>query len=113
MTPLEEIRHLRAENTALHALVAELHRALQATRDDIGALQTTVAQRHAARDPKKGPPGFVKRTTPAPPRARPARKKRAAAHNQARRRAEPTQIIYHACERCLALLRQQSSLTRS
>jgi hypothetical protein len=100
MTTRDEITQLRTENAALQALVAELQRALQAVQDEIGQLQTTVAQLETARDQKKGPPGFVKRNTSAPPAERPARKKRAAVHNRARQRAEPTQIIYHEFERC-------------
>src|SRR5437763_3713550 len=109
MTASDEIMRLRAENAALAAeaatlrvVVAELQSALQAAQEEIAQLQTTVAQLQAVRDQKKEPPGFVKRNTPAASRERPARKKRAAAHNQARRRAEPTQIIYHEYDRCPA-----------
>jgi hypothetical protein len=100
MTALDESTQLRAENAALQALVAELQSALQAAHEEIGQLQTTVAQLQAVQEQKKGPPRFVKRNTPPALAERPARKKRAAAHNQARRRAEPTQIIYHEFERC-------------
>lgn len=107
MTAPDEIRQLRAENAvlqtenaALQAQVAALQSALQAAQEQIAQVQATVSQVQAAQEQKKGPPGFVKRATPPAPAERPARTKRAAEHNHARQRAEPTQIIYHAYERC-------------
>jgi len=105
MRPTDELRQLRAENallrevqTTLQAQVATLQVALAAAQEQIAQLQTEVVRLQAERD-QKGPPAFVKGNTPLAPTRGP-RKKRAAGHNQARRRAEPTQIIYHVLEHC-------------
>ena len=108
MTEHEELVHLRAENATLRAVVAALQSAGQAAQERIAVLEATVAQLQAAPHAPKGPPPFVKKNTPPPAGERPARKKRAAPHNKARRRAEPTQIIYHEfarCPQCTHLLR--------
>src|SRR5262249_29959290 len=66
--------------------------------EQIAQLQAEVVRLQTEQDHKKGPPAFVKpNTPPGPPRG--PRKKRAAGHNHGRRRAEPTQIIYHVLDR--------------
>ena len=109
MIALEEVTRLRGENAALQTenatlrvLVAQMQTELQTAQEQVAQLQTTVAQLQAERDQKKGPPAFVKGNTPPPAAQRGPRKKRAAAHNKARPRAEPTQIIYHVLEHCPA-----------
>jgi hypothetical protein len=99
MTGTDELRQLRAENAllrqaqpTLQAQVATLQAALAAAQEQIAQLQTEVVRLAAERDQQKGPPAFVKPNTPPGP-ARGPRKKRAAGHNQARRREEPTQSI--------------------
>jgi hypothetical protein len=106
MTGTDELGQLRAENALLRqaaalwqAQVATVQAALAVAQEQIAQLQTEVVRLQAERDQQKGPPAFVKGNTPAAA-ARGPRKKRAAAHNHARRRAEPTQIIYHVLEHC-------------
>ena len=83
MTPAEG-QTLLAENAALKRLVAEL-------QEQVGVLRDRVAELE-----KKGkPPTFAKASRPEKEGPK-TRKKRAASHNQARRREEPTRIERHA-----------------
>ncbi len=100
MTVSDEVTQLRTENAVLRTLNGELQCALQAAQERIATLEATLARLQTAQEQTKKAPPFVKKNTPTPSAERPARKKRAAAHNKARRRAEPTQIIYHEYERC-------------
>jgi transposase len=90
MTLEDEVARLRAENAELHTLVAQLQDHLAAALARIAELE----QQHRA------PPPFVKPNKPARPDPKPARKKREARHNQARRRETPTRTLEHALDRC-------------
>jgi transposase len=89
MTLEDEVARLRAENAELHSLVAQL-------QDQLAAALARIAELEQQR---RDPPPFVKPNKPARPDPTP-RKKRAAHHNQARRREPPTQIVQHALDRC-------------
>jgi hypothetical protein len=82
MTLEEEVMALRAE--------------LAVARETIAQLQARIAELEKRKAP---PPAFVRPHTPTD-QPRPPRRKRAAAHNAGRKREEPTQIAYHALERC-------------
>lgn len=83
-----------AENAQLRQQVTDLQEQLRVALERIRRLEAT----------KTPPPSFVKANVPERATPKPARKKRAAEHNRARRReAEPTQIIEHriaACPEC-------------
>src|SRR5207237_1316523 len=82
MTLEDEVAALRAENALLRA--------------ELAAAQARIAELEKRKTPV---PGFVKANTERKDRAEP-RKKRAPEHNAGRRRAEPTQTVQHAYERC-------------
>src|SRR5919198_2627861 len=82
MTLDEEVAALRAENAWLRA--------------ELAAAQARIADLEKRKTPA---PGFVKANTERKERSEP-RKKRAPEHNAGRRRAEPTQTMQHAYERC-------------
>jgi transposase len=82
MTRDEEVAALRVENAWLRA--------------ELAAAQARIADLEKRKTPA---PGFVKANTERKDRAAP-RKKRAPEHNAGRRRAEPTQTVRHAYERC-------------
>ena len=90
MTLEDEVASLRAENAQLRALIAQLQDQLAAALARIAELE----QQH------QDPPPFVKPNRPPRPDPTPPRKKRAARHNQARRRETPTRTLDHALERC-------------
>jgi transposase len=78
----EEVVALRAEVLAL--------------REALAQAQARVAELERRKTP---PPSFVRANTPTDRPAAP-RRKRSAQHNASRPREEPTQIVYHAEERC-------------
>jgi transposase len=80
---------LEEEVVALRAEVAALREALVQAQARIAELE----QR------KTPPPRFVRANTPTD-RPAASRRQRAPEHNAGRRREEPTQIVYHAEERC-------------
>ena len=82
MTLEDEVAALRAENALLRA--------------ELAAAQARIAELEKRKTPV---PGFVKANTERKDRSEP-RKKRAPEHNAGRRRAEPTQTVQHAYERC-------------
>ena len=82
MTLEDEVAALRAENALLRA--------------ELVAAQARIAELEKRKTPT---PGFVKANTERKERAGP-RKKRAPEHNAGRPRAEPTQTVQHAYERC-------------
>ncbi len=87
MTP-EEGQDLLAENAALKRLVTELQEQVEVLTGRVAELE------------KKGkPPAFAKANRPKKEGTK-ARKKRAAQHNQARRREEPTRVESHAVDEC-------------
>lgn len=94
MTEQEELAYLRKENQ-------ELREALQQTQE---LLRVALARIEELEKQKTPPPAFVKADVKKPASEEKApRKKRAAQHNRARRRAEPTQIVEHrivACPDC-------------
>jgi hypothetical protein len=90
MTLEDEVASLRAENAQLRALIAQLQDQLAAALARIAELE----QQH------QDPPPFVKPNRPPRPDPTLPRKKRAARHNQARRRETPTRTLDHALERC-------------
>jgi transposase len=82
MTLEEEVAALRAENALLRA--------------ELAAAQARIADLEKRKTPA---PGFVKANTERKESGKP-RKKRDPQHNAGRRRAEPTQTVQHAYERC-------------
>jgi transposase len=101
MTLEEEVVRLRTENQELKQQLVQALEQLAAAQARIAELEQ---QRH-------DPPPFVKPNKPARSQPKPARKKRDARHNQARRREMPTRTLDHALERCpecTYLLRGQS-----
>jgi transposase len=82
MTLEEEVAALRAENARLRA--------------ELAAAQARIADLEKRKTPA---PGFVKANTERKERGQP-RKKRDPQHNAGRQRAEPTQTMQHAYERC-------------
>jgi transposase len=82
MTLEEEVVALRAE--------------LALARETIAHLQARLAEWEQRKTPS---PPFVRPNTPSGP-PRPPRQKRAPEQNAGRPREEPTQIVYHALERC-------------
>ena len=78
----EEVVALRAEVLAL--------------RDALAQAQARITELEQRKTP---PPAFVRANAPTE-RATTPRRKRAPEHNAGRRREEPTQIVYHAEERC-------------
>jgi hypothetical protein len=90
MTLADENARLRAENAELRHLVGHLQDQLAAALKRIADLEQASAD----------PPAFVKPNRPKLADPQPARKKRAAQHNRARRRQKPTRIVPHALERC-------------
>jgi transposase len=82
MTLEEEVAALRAENALLRA--------------ELAAAQARIADLEKRKTPA---PGFVKANTERKESGKP-RKKRDLQHNAGRRRAEPTQTVPHAYERC-------------
>jgi transposase len=115
------IHTLRQRVLTLQAAVAQAVAALPALQQQVTSLQTSLAAAQAAlataqtaraattlpppAPPRPAPPAWVKpNTPPQPPRAR---RKRAALHNRARRRQQPTRTIAHhlaACPDCGAAL---------
>ena len=91
MTAEEEVVHLRKENQ-------ELREALKQTQELLRVALARIAELEKQKTP---PPAFVKADVkkPATEEKKP-RKKRAAQHNRARRRAMPTQIMEHHLTRC-------------
>jgi transposase len=89
MTLEEEVVALRTENALLRT-------ELVAAAEAIARLQARIAQLEQRKTPV---PGFVKANTERTERRQP-RKKRAPEHNAGRPRAEPTQTVQHAYERC-------------
>ena len=87
----EEALQLRKENQ-------ELREALKQTQE---LLRVALARIEELEKQKTPPPAFVKADVkkPAPEEKQP-RKKRAAQHNQARRRSQPTQIVEHHVAIC-------------
>lgn len=85
---LAENGALLAENAALKRLVAELQEQVEILNGQVAALEK-----------KTKPPTFAKANRPKKEGTK-TRKKRAASHNQARRREEPTRIERHAVETC-------------
>jgi hypothetical protein len=87
----EEALQLRNENQ-------ELREALKQTQE---LLRAALARIEELEKQKTPPPAFVKADVkkPAPEEKKP-RKKRAAQHNQARRRSQPTQIVEHHLAMC-------------
>jgi transposase len=107
MTLEEEVVALRVENATLRAENERLRAEVAQVPELIAQLQTRIAELERRKTP---PPPFVRPDTLQPPEPKP-RKKRASQHNAGRPREAPTQIIYHALERCPAcgyLLRGQS-----
>jgi transposase len=107
MTLEEEVVALRVENATLRAENERLRAEVAQVPELIAQLQTRIAELERRKTP---PPPFVRPDTRQPPEPKP-RKKRASQHNAGRPREAPTQIIYHALERCPAcgyLLRGQS-----
>ena len=96
MTLEEEVVALRAENATLRAENERLRAELAQAPELIAQLQARLAELERRKTP---PPPFVRPDTPQPPKHQP-RKKRASQHNAGRPREAPTQIIYHALERC-------------
>lgn len=90
MTLEEENARLRAENTELRALVAQLQEHLAVALARIAELEQQ----------RRDPPPFLKPNKPAHTEPKPPRKKRDTRHNQARRRETPTHTVDHALERC-------------
>ena len=89
MTRDEEVAALRAENALLRTELATAQALIAQLQARIGELEQ-----------RKTPvPGFVKANTERKERAEP-RRKRAPEHNAGRPRAEPTQTVPHAYERC-------------
>jgi transposase len=82
MTLEDEVAALRTENARLRA--------------ELAAAQARIAELEKRKTPA---PGFVKANTERKEKTQP-RKKRAPEHNAGRRRAEPTQTVQHAYERC-------------
>src|SRR5207253_405294 len=82
MTLEDEVAALRAENALLRA--------------ELAAAQARIAELAQRKTPV---PGFVKANTARKARAEP-RRKRAPEHNAGRPRAQPTQTVQHAYERC-------------
>jgi transposase len=100
----DEIAELRAENAELRRENAELRRQVQELME---ALQESEEALSGARQrveelgkKKKETPSWVKANKPASEGEKAPRRKRAAEHNRARRRKEPTRIIRHELERC-------------
>ena len=89
MTLEEDIVALRAENAVLRTELA-------AAAEAIARLQARITELEQRKTPT---PGFVKANTERKEREGP-RKKRAPEHNAGRGRAEPTQTVQHAYERC-------------
>ncbi len=99
MTHEDEMAHLRAENARLQAENVALRSALATAQETIRTQQEALARLEArVADLEQRPPPWAKAKTP--PRPAKERKKRASEHNKGRRRAEPTQIVEHAYERC-------------
>src|SRR5690348_11644326 len=76
--------------------VVALRAAVAALRDALAQAQARIAELERRKTP---PPSFVRANTPTDRPATP-RRERAPEHNAGRRREEPTQIVYHAEERC-------------
>lgn len=89
MTP-EEGQALRAENAMLKQLVDELQEQVENLTGRIAELEK-----------KQKTPSFVKGNRAKKEGATKGRKKRAAEHNQARRREEPMRVERHAVEECV------------
>lgn len=90
MTLEEEVVKLRAENAMLRQLVEKLTAEIERLR----------ARQAELEKQKPGPPSFVKANRPKRAEKASGRKKRAAEHNQGRKREEPTRMERHALERC-------------
>jgi len=86
---------LRAENVVLRREVVDLRTLLTAAEARIAELEQEAQQASAKRTPS-----FVKANRPKRQTVDGKRKKRAAEHNHARRREEPTRIECHALDRC-------------
>ncbi len=80
---------LRAENALLRRLVADLQEQLEVLSGQVTELEK-----------RRKPPSFVKANRPRKEEPGTERKKRAAKHNQARRREEPTRVETHGVEEC-------------
>src|SRR5207253_6018200 len=92
---------------ALEEEVVALRAEVAALREALAQAQARIAELERRKTP---PPAFVRANAPTdrPPAPR---RKRAREHNAGRPREEPTQIVYHAQERCRDcgyLLRGQS-----
>ncbi len=85
----EEGQALLAENAALRQLVGELQEQVE-----------ELTRRLAELEKRSKTPSFVKANRPKKEESAKTRKKRAAEHNQARRREEPTRVERHAVEEC-------------
>lgn len=94
---------MTAEET-IASLEAQLKQALERLGDVTEQLRVAQARIAELEKQKTPPPAFVKATVKKPPtEEKKARKKRDGKHNQARRRAVPTQIVEHrivACPDC-------------
>lgn len=100
----EEGRALLAENAMLKQLVGELQEQIE-----------TLSRHVAELEKKQKTPSFVKANRPQKEGPAKERKKRAARHNQARRREEPSRVETHAVEACTTCgyhLRGQSEAYR-
>lgn len=93
----EEVAHLREENQALRAALAQARDQLSQTQ---GQLEVALS-RIQELEKLKTPPRFVKANAKkSKAQANKPRKKREAKHNHARRRASPTQITEHRLLDC-------------
>jgi len=94
----EEGRALHAENTSLRDENAMLKQLVAELQEQIEGLSRQVAEL----EKRQKTPSFVKGNRPKKEGPAKERKKRAARHNQARRREEPTRVETHAVEACTA-----------
>lgn len=86
---LAEVATLRTENTELRRLLGELAAQIEPLTERLSDLEK-----------KSRVPSFVKANRPKKEKVDKPRRKRAAKHNQARRREEPTRIEEHAVDEC-------------
>lgn len=93
----EEAAVLLAENAWLRTEVGVLQ---QANVELQQQLQWALEQIKKLEGGKTDPPSFVKPNRPTASEPKKERKKRAAEHNKARKRSEPTRIEQHVLERC-------------
>jgi transposase len=97
----EEVKALRKELSELREALQSLLEENRGLKEQLEAANKRIAELEKQKTP---PPAFVKANTKKPPaEEKKPRKKRDAKHNQARRRALPTQIVEHrivACPDC-------------